>query len=139
MASGCLFGCGSGVMAADVIEPAGAANTIEAGESCHAARAHDCCSTKKPKKQVARRPLRQPEGVSSFVPVPRGSMKDCPLVMNATAVTAKNTTTVADPGSSPVAMLPRLEEQAQPLSHISVVQFLPNRGPTHLRCCVFLI
>jgi hypothetical protein len=114
------------------------ANTIEAAESCHAARSHDCCATEKPKKQTATR-VKQPEGVTSFAPAPRDMMKDCPLVVNATAVTSKNSTHVPDPGRVSVAVLPSFEKQTLQADHALVVPFLPNRGPTHLLCCVFLI
>lgn len=137
MAGGCLFGCSSNVVAADA--PDEPALTIEAGDSCHSARAHDCCASKKPKQQTARKPKPPVAGTTSFAPPPRGSMKDCPLVVNATAATAKNSTHVPDPARSHVAVLPQLEKQIQVTANVSVVQFLPNRGPTHLRCCVFLI
>lgn len=139
MAGGCLFGCSSGVMAAEA--PAASVPAVESGESCHAARAHDCCSakkTKKPQKQLARK-APQPEGRTSFAPAPRGSMKDCPLVVNATAAPAKSSTHVPDPARTPIAALPQVERQMQAVDNTFVVQFLPNRGPTHLRCCVFLI
>ena len=133
MAGGCLFGCSNTTMAAE-----SSANTIEAAESCHAERSHDCCATPKPKKQTATS-VKQSEGVACFAPAPRGMMKDCPLVVNATAVTSKNSTHVPDPGRVSVAVLPRFEKETQQADNILVVSFLPNRGPTHLRCCVFLI
>lgn len=136
MAGGCLFGCSSTVVAADMAdEPV---LTVEAGDSCHAARAHDCCTPKKP-KQTRTRNLNQPDGRSAFTPASRGSMQDCPMVVNATAATAKNSMPVPDPARGPVAALPQLEKQIQPADNIFIVQYLPNRGPTHLRCCVFLI
>ena len=137
MAGGCLFGCSSGVMAADVADEG--VSAVESGESCHTARAHDCCSAKKPKKQTARKAKSPVTGTTSFTPAPRGSMQDCPLAMNATAATAKNSTHVPDPARGPIAALPQLEKQIQPADNIFVVQVLPDRGPTHLRCCVFLI
>src|SRR5215217_5874601 len=108
MAGGCLFGCSNTTVAAE-----NSANTIEAGESCHAAHSHDCCATKKPKKQTART-VKQPEGVTSFAPAPRDMMKDCPLVVNATAVTSKSSTHVPDPGRVSVAVLPSFEKEIQP-------------------------
>ena len=138
MAGGCLFGCSNTTMAAETAD--NSAQTIEAGESCHAARsAHDCCASQKPKKQTTTRKVMQPEGVASFVPTPRGTMKDCPLVTNATAATSKNSTNVPDPGCASVAALPQLEKRTQTPDNALVVPFLPNRGPTHLLCCVFLI
>ena len=139
MAGGCLFGCSNTTMAAEA-ELDNAAHTIEAGDSCHAVRAgsHDCCASPKPKKQTTRQ-VKQPEGVTSFAPTPRGMMQDCPLVVNTTAAASKSSTDVPDPGRASVAELPQFEKQTQFPDNRLVVPFLPNRGPTHLLCCVFLI
>ena len=135
MAGGCLFGCGNSTMAAEIDD----STTIEAGESCHAVRSgHECCASQKPKKQSPRK-VKQPEGVTSFAPTPRGMMNDCPLVTNATAATSKNRSHVPDPGRTSVAALPQLEKQNQTKDSARVVSLLPDRGPTHLLCCVFLI
>ena len=136
LAGGCLFGCSNTAMATD--GAGDSAITVESGESCHAERSHDCCAHQSPKKQTARNVI-QPEGVASFAPIPRGMMKDCPLIASATAVTAKSSTHVPDPGRVAVAVLPSFEKQTQHVSNDLAVSFLPNRGPTHLRCCVFLI
>jgi len=113
--------------------------TIEAGESCHAVRSgHECCASQKPKKQSPRK-VKQPEGVTSFAPTPRGMMNDCPLVTNATAATSKNTTNVPDPERTSVSTLPQLMKQTQTPDNALVVPVRPNRGSTHLLCCVFLI
>ena len=136
MAGGCLFGCSNNAIAADVVEDS--VPTTEAGESCHAVQAHDCCAAKKPGKQVVHN-LRQPIGLPAFAPGPRDMMKDCPLAVNATAATSKNSTQAPDPGRTSVAVLPSFEKQTARADNASVVSFLPNRGPTHLRCCVFLI
>ena len=138
MAGGCLFGCSNTTMAAENAVP-----TIEAEESCHVgrpAKSHDCCASQqpKPKKQTART-VPQPEGVTSFAPSPRGMMQDCPLVTNATAATSKSSAYGPDPGRAPVAVLPQFQKQTQFVANTLVVPFLPNRGPTHLLCCVFLI
>jgi hypothetical protein len=136
MAGGCLFGCSNSAMAAGVAEDS--IPTIEAGESCHSAQSHHCCSPKKTKKQAVRN-LRQPFGLPSFAPGPHDMMKDCPLAVNATAATSKSSTQASDPGRTPVAVLPSFEKQTTRADNSFVVSFLPNRGPTHLRCCVFLI
>ena len=116
MAGACLFGCSNTAVAAEH-----SAITVEMGKSCHGhmVRSH-----------VAR---------ASFAPNPRDTMQECPLVVNATAAISKNSTHVPDPGCAPVAVLPQLQKQAQPVDNTLVVPFLPNRGPTHLLCCVFLI
>ena len=136
MAGGCLFGCSNGVLAADVVDDS--VPTIEAGESCHAMQSHHCCSAPKPKKRVVHN-VRQPTGVPTFFPAPRDLMNDCPLAMNGTAVISKNSTQGLESGSIPAADLPSFEKQTLPADNILVASFLPNRGPTHLRCCVFLI
>ena len=136
MAGGCLFGCSNSVMAAEAVEDS--IPTVEAGESCHSAQAHHCCATKNPKKHVAHN-LRQPVGLPIFAPGPHDMMKDCPLAVNATAATSKSRAHASDPERTPVAVLPSFEKQTARADNDSVVSFLPNRGPTHLRCCVFLI
>ena len=117
MAGGCMFGCANSTMGAEKAQSSG--NVIDVPLSCHAKHSH-----------VA--------GMPSFVPSPR-EMNECPLVVNSTAVTSKNSTHVPDPGRGPVAALPSFEKQIEYSDNTLVAPFLPNRGPTHLRCCVFLI
>jgi len=139
MAGGCLFGCNGTAVAAD-LELDDSAQTVVAGESCQAsASSHDCCARKKPAKKKIVSNTKQPQGLPAFKPVPRGMMKDCPLVVNGTAVTTKNSGHVPDPGREPVATLPLVETKVEQANFSIVKSVLPNRGPTHLRCCVFLI
>lgn len=122
MAGGCLFGCTGTAMGAESEQEV---QTAVASESCHAR--HSATQST------------QPAGVPSFAPAPRGMMKECPLVMNATAVASKNTGHVPEPGRVPVSALPIVESRIEQSNIFHVVAYLPNRGPTHLRCCVFLI
>ena len=117
MAGGCMFGCANTAMGADVAQNGD--NVIDVGMSCHAKRSHG--------------------NGPSFLPSPRGMMTECPLVVNSTAVTSKNSTHVPDPGRGAVAALPRFEKQIAHTGNTFVAPFLPDHGPTHLRCCVFLI
>ena len=119
MAGGCLLGCGSVAVGA---ESKHEAQTVVAGESCHAKHA----------KQFTK------DG-PSFAPAPRGTIKDCPLVVSAAAATSKNSGHVPEPARGPVSVLPLIEKTTVPSNTSLVVAYLPNRGPTHLRCCVFLI
>jgi len=135
MAGGCLFGCSSSALAHESDD---SAQTIVAGESCHTTHSHDCCATKKQKKQILSH-SQQPAAIPSFVPVSRGMMKDCPLVVNATAATSKNSSQLPDPARGPVTVLPFIETTSEQSDTFLVVPFPPNRGPTYLRCCVFLI
>ena len=134
MAGGCLFGCTTGAMGAESAE----AITVEEGASCHAMTSHDCCATPEPTKKTTSN-LRLLEGLAYFVPAPRGMMKDCPLGVNATAVTSKSTTHLPEAGRGPVAALPGFEKQPLHTESALAVPVLHNRGSTHLRCCVFLI
>ena len=123
MAGGCLLGCSNTVMGA---EPGNKADdsTSVSGHSCH----HAAKSEAKP-----------PKGVPSFMPGPRGSMKDCPLAVSATAVTAKTSNHLPDPGSAPTAGLLVIDHETVQLAISSAKPIPPNRGPTYLRCCVLLI
>jgi hypothetical protein len=138
MAGGCLLGCSNSAMGADLeYEAESSTQASVEGESCHSAQSHHGAS-EKPKKKIASS-SKQPLRVPSFAPTPRGMMKDCPLVVNATAVTSKNSTHLPDAGRGAVFVLPVIENKTEQSTPSLVVSFLPNRGPTHLRCCVFLI
>jgi len=93
----------------------------------------------KTKKHDASHLKQQLAGVPSFVPDPLGTMNECPLVVNSTAATSKNSTHVPDPAPAPIAALPSFEKQTEYTDNTLVASFLPNRGSTHLRYCVFLI
>lgn len=139
LAGGCLFGCANTTMGAEVSHEN--QNSVEPAASCHAKRAHDCCSAPKPKhkKHVAGN-LKEPlAGVPSFVPGPRGMMNECPLVVNSTAATSKNSTHVPAPARGAIAALPSFEKETDYTDNVLVAPFPPDRGPTRLRCCVFLI
>ena len=121
IAGGCLFGCTGTVIGAEHEAP-----TVVASQSCHGAHEKNVRTSSKP-------------GVPSFSPDLRGTMKDCPLAVGATAATSKNSGHLPDPGRGPVSTLPLIAKKSEPANIPQVVPFLPNRGPTHLRCCVFLI
>lgn len=142
LAGGCMFGCGNMAMASPAaIDEA----TAVEGESCHTEKAHDCCGKQKAQKQ---RPvpvletealLSLTQGSTSLVSPPRGSMGECPLVINSTAVTSKSNSNSPAPAYASNAALPVAENDGEiPQKHV-VAPPLSNRGPTYLRCCVFLI
>jgi hypothetical protein len=138
MAGGCLFGCSNSAMAAHV--SALTESPAASGESCHAQRSHDCCATAKPaaKKRVVST-FKLVAGATTLASIPRGPMNDCPLVVGSTAATSKNSTSVPNPERAPVAARPSFEKQTEHTENTLVAPFLPSRGPTYLRCCVFLI
>lgn len=118
IAGGCLFGCTGTAIAA---ESKHETQTVVASQSCHSKHA------------------KQSTGAPSFAPGLRGMPTDCPLVVNSTAATSKNSGHVPDPGRGPVSPLPLIAKTTVQSNTSLGVAYLPNRGPTHLRCCVFLI
>ena len=68
-----------------------------------------------------------------------GMMKDCPLAVNANAAITKAATYLSDSAELPIADPTKIEGSIKLVELSSTpIQFL-NRGPTYLRCCVFLI
>ena len=117
MAGGCLFTCSGGAMAAGLEHKTGETHVVFTGHSCHAMSSR-----------------RGP----SFVPMP-SETTDCPLAVNAVAATAKNSNHLPDSGRGPISALFLIENRIEQSDISSTISYIPNRGPTHLRCCVFLI
>jgi len=130
--AGCMLGCGN-----TVIADAQSLNnqTIIAGPSCHHAT-HDCCAKKN--NSSADKKSQQMSSLLSAVPEPM--MGECPLAVNATAVTASKATHPIPEQARTFRTEPAgLESINQHLDWSPPpVRFL-NRAPTYLRCCVFLI
>lgn len=155
MAGGCLFGCSNNdVMAAEVSEDANDSSAAVSGDSCNRSRQHDCCTRPsaqkvqkpKPRKQIAHQTRATLTAGGPTIATSRPvltafphSMKDCPLMTNATAVTAKSNGNLPEPSRASVAVLPAIKNTSEQTEFMAVRSYLPNRGPTHLRCCVFLI
>ncbi len=124
LAGGCLFGCSNLVMAAD------GASEPNHHESCHA-------KPKQAKQHKANLNVNEKlAGVSSF---PRGGVTECPLMIGATAVVSKSSSNSPDLVGAKTATLPVAVDGSELPQRQIVDPFLPNRGPTYLRCCVFLI
>jgi hypothetical protein len=144
MAGGCLFGCSN--MQAIAAETVESSDAVVEGDSCEPAVAHSCCTKPKQAKQPVRsRPNitihnEAPATASSgtLSTAPRG-MADCPLMANKTAVTFKSNGNMPEPARTPVALVPKIESQIEQVPVTIASSYRPNRGPTHLRCCVFLI
>jgi hypothetical protein len=142
LAGGCLLGCGS-AMAASGNGDASSQAAVE-GESCHTAQKHHCCSKPKPAKQSTHAKhstfdLKLIESMPALASLPRDMMRDCPLAMNATAMAAKANTSSPESTQATNAEIPAGAGLGEvPQKHV-IVPLVPNRGPTYLRCCVFLI
>jgi hypothetical protein len=134
LAGGCLLGCGNAAMAAQSDDEQAA---VEA-PSCHAARQHHCCAKPKPAKRSAIDP-KLTESLLALASLPRGVMNDCPLAMGATAITAKASSNSPESDQAGKPALPFAAGNRElPQKHFAD-PLVPNRGPTYLRCCVFLI
>ena len=137
LAGGCLLGCGNAAMAAETRGDESSQTAIE-GESCHTTQAHHCCSKAEPAKQSTINP-KLVESLLALSSVPRGMMSDCPLAVNATAVTSKNNSNTPDASHATSAQLPVAADVGELDQKHVVAPPQSNRGPTYLRCCVFLI
>ena len=135
LAGGCLFGCSNMATAASET----AQSEVE-GESCHAAHAHDCCAKPKPRKQTkVKLKVNSNETFAGVSSGPREGMSECPLMIGATAAVSKSSSNSPDLLGATAAPI-SLPVTAAELTQKQIVDpFLPNRGPTYLRCCVFLI
>ena len=129
--AGCMLGCGNtGIAAVHSLN----SQTIIAGPSCHHAT-HDCCAKKNSSSTE-----KKSQQISLLSAVPEPVMGECPLAVNATAVTASKATHPIPEQARTLRTEPDgLESITQ---HVDwsprPVRFL-NRAPTYLLCCVFLI
>ena len=118
--AGCLMGCSNSIHAA----------STSSQESCHA-KTHDCCA-----KQTL--DITSSQSVSSIEDANGVAREPCPLAVNASAEPSK----ANDGGNAQVQLTvvfaADVSEQSSPDYRSSPIPFL-NRGPTYLRCCVFLI
>jgi|SRR5215204_2108551 len=146
--AGCLWGCSNmSVQAAGTAAHEHDTPTVVAESSCHTKpstatkvtkKGHDCCA----KASAQKNPGASSE--TSSLPlinsVPEGMMKDCPLAVSANALASKTAAgDASSPEATPVADPPNVEITSQRvITTTSPIQYL-NRGPTYLRCCVFLI
>ena len=134
--AGCLLGCGNSVSAAEGVRAASAdaQQVVMAGNACASAHSHDCCAKQHARKATAN----NLEVLLAAVPSPIG-MEGCPLAVNATAAISKPGSVQANPDTTLVDSLPHVQSAGQRSNIRSTTPIVPNRGPTYLRCCVFLI
>lgn len=131
--AGCLLGCSNAVHASPQ-NSKDEVNTVVADGSCAAKHSHDCCAKKKKTAASSETELLVPE-----IKAGPGSMKDCPLAINSSAVVSKARSDASDQSLAREIssfVVPKLSNN---FSSRSSESLLLNRGPTYLRCCVFLI
>lgn len=133
MAGGCLFGCSNTTaMGAEVASSNGASNA-----SFQSPHSHDCCTRPTAKRKQAA--TKSPRAYSQSLAALPQAMKNCPLAVNATATTAKSGSDQPAVERAAVALLPGAENPCEQTRVTIDSSYLPNRGPIHLRCCVFRI
>jgi len=129
----CMWGCGNSSASAARIESPGA--KAIAGRSCHSLT-HNCCAKKSPARIDSAIQSLQSSGLEIST---EAVMSDCPLSVIGSAVVTKTKAGDTDGNQISVGALPKFERtvQSEPFCATSLQSC--NRGPTYLRCCVFLI
>lgn len=139
--AGCMLGCGNSVSAAEGDRPESAnvsvSQVVIAGDACASSHSHDCCAKQRARKTTAKRSS-NPEVLLAAVPSPMG-MEGCPLAVNATAAISKPSNEQAIPDTVLVDSSPLVQGAGRRSNIASTSPLVPNRCPTYLRCCVFLI
>ena len=135
--AGCLLGCSNETHASSTASIE-SADTVVAEHSC-ASSSHDCCAKKKV-QQESTAATNPPIDLSAAQVRPaQSSMESCPMAVNASAIVSKGgaespKASIAKTIESPLAST----APANCSRNIDPPHF-HNRGPTYLRCCVFLI
>jgi hypothetical protein len=136
---GCIFGCSNLTMAANVSPVLDHdANVVVAGESCHQMRSHDCCAKAKSTSPKASDANHGEESLG-LIANSSGMMNECPLLLNSTAASVKGNGDLHETPQAPVSPLFQLQGHYHQRVVDDDAPLKTNRGPTYLRCCVFLI
>ena len=137
--AGCLLGCSNETHAASST-PNDSVATVVAEHSC-ASSSHDCCAKKKAHQPstAAANNLPSDPSASEVRPYESSMLESCPMAVNAFAIVSKGR---AETSKAPIS---KTIEAPLPSTVVAVNSrsvdrpTVPNRGPTYLRCCVFLI
>jgi hypothetical protein len=143
--AGCMLGCqnmASATTLSDVATQPDAPGLIESGDACASSQSHHCCSKHgghaaakaRARAETAQSATTEP----AMAPTPE-TMIDCPLAINATAALSKFGSDQSSVASLPITGRTSLSDLQERAKAFARPQRLPNRGHTHLRCCVFLI
>lgn len=137
--AGCLFGCSNETHAASTVS-AESTETVVAEDSCASSHSHDCCAKKKAHHATAPKNNPQIDPTESLLQVDESLMiESCPMAVNASAIVSKSRAKISK------AAVAKTIEAPLPSTVIAIASrnverpSVPNRGPTYLRCCVFLI
>lgn len=144
--AGCMLGCQNMASAATLSEAATqpeAPGLVESGDACAASQSHHCCGKHRAHSAAKTTPRAATveEAATTeraLAPTPETTI-DCPLAINATAALSKFGSDQASVALLPVSGRTSLSDLQERAKAFARPLRLPNRGHTHLRCCVFLI
>lgn len=135
--AGCLLGCSNETHAGPSAS-AVSVETVVAEDSC-TSPSHECCAKKKARHAAAEN-NQQTDPTEPLLQADQSRMfESCPMAVNASAIVSKSRAKIskASVAQTIEAQLPSMvvTTASRNVERPSV----PNRGPTYLRCCVFLI
>jgi hypothetical protein len=139
--TGCLLGCGNHWQAAAIAATERAPHSltkIASGDTCASRKSHACCLKKHGRSEQERKKPTEAD-IAALLPQSSGMMKDCPLAVNAHALSTKARTNEESILAADHEAPPRARETQDQLASIFPPAVLLNRGHSYLRCCVFLI
>jgi hypothetical protein len=136
--TGCLLGCEKAVQAHSHGQKSDSLHAVVSGDACASKKTHDCCA----KGQVtSSKTAATPDWKNDFV-VPSKQTSDvfgCPLAANRTAVIGKSASIDQPALVTPIGREVLSNSIVSKTRRQTADLFPSNRGPTYLRCCVFLI
>jgi len=136
--AGCLLGCSKDIHASSTASIE-SEDTVVAEHSC-ASSSHDCCAKKKAHQEsTAANSAHTDSSATQVRPTQSSMIESCPMAVNASAIVSKGR------AETPKASIAKTIEAPLPSTVLANYSgdvdppHLHNRGPTYLRCCVFLI
>ena len=135
--AGCLLGCSNETHASLSVSNE-STDTVVAEDSC-ASGSHDCCK-KKAHHASAPENNPQPDPTESLFEADQSRMfESCPMAVNASAIVSKSRAKISQASVAKTIEAPLPSMVVTTASRSVDRPSVPNRGPTYLRCCVFLI
>jgi hypothetical protein len=135
--AGCLLGCSNEAQASS-LNLQSSTETIVAKESC-ASSSHHCCAKNKSRQTSSAKPV-DPRLQHQLLALPTPVSEKCPLAVNASAVSVKVGAELSKAPLTRAVETPEVDTRPVSRTYFGFNKpHLLNRGPTHLRCCVFLI
>lgn len=136
--AGCLLGCSNEAHAGSLAS-AESTDTVVAEDSCASSHSHDCCAKKKAHHSAAGNNQQTDPTESLFEADQSRMFESCPMAVNASAVVSKSRAKISQASVAKTIEAPLPSMVVTTASRSVDRPSVPNRGPTYLRCCVFLI